>query len=129
VSHCGGQGSAGGTGTSAQPASLGTAGSGTPTCSNSSAGTAAAPTSTGQSTYSARNGAGDTSGSSSSGTGSGQTTTTTGGLTAAKLVGSTSSNRGWINLLGWLFLALLLAVLFLLIGVAVGRRRTARAAA
>lgn len=133
ASHCGVQASAGSNGYSAQPASIGSSGTGTPTCSTA-AGSGSGATSTSTQGQGAGRGAG-------AGSGAGGTTQTdatpTGwpaediGLSRNLLLRSSSLDGAsglWPGILVWIGLALL-ALLFILLGVAIGRRRKAEAPA
>lgn len=113
AAHCGASAGVDGTSYTAEPQQVTSSGSSAPSCGTSSGSDGGAPATSGQTNNQGRSlgsgtGPGSVKGTATSGTGSG---TTTGGLGAL---------ARWF---GWLFLLMLLAVLFLLIGFAVGRRR------
>ncbi len=135
VSHCGVQAGTASTGYSAQPASAGTSGAGTPTC-NASSGSAGAGNSAPSTSYGQGAAAGQTgsSGSTSTAFGNGDGQATKQRLLTSFLSGDGSFIPGdggwdWLTGLIWLGLLLLLALFFVLIGIALGRRRRAPAAA
>ena len=123
LAHCGAQANAGSSGYSVQPASIGGSGTGNPTCGTASGSGGGATSSSTQ---------GQTAGR---GAGAGQSGGQAGesGLGANGLVRTGSVSRGgsglWPGILIWIGLALLLALLFLLLGLAIGRRRKAEAPA
>src|SRR4029077_4969226 len=124
AAHCGVSASAGSTGYAAQPQQVNTSGASSPTCMGSSGSRNSNPSPAGQTNPQGR--------TSSSGTGVGSATTggTTSGANATgssglalKPAASVTGPAGFARWFGWLFLLLLLAILFLLLGVAIGRRR------
>lgn len=127
AAHCGVNASTGSTGYSAQPQQVNTSGASSPSCTSTS----------GTGNQSAANGNQSTAGGNQSTAGQanrqGLTTsssTTTGSTSnALKPAASDSGLAGFARWFGWLFLLLLLATLFLLLGFAVGRRRREPAAA
>lgn len=130
ASHCGASGSAGGQGTSAQPESITTAGSSTPSCG----GGAGAPGS-GQTTTSSQGAHGYGSGSANTGSagetagssnydGDGRANLNRIFGTGDFLLGSSGNDGlGLLATAALLGLLLLLALFFVLLGVAIGRRR------
>lgn len=130
AAHCGVGATAGGADYSAQPQQVTTSGSGSPNCASSTG----APSTSGQP---ANQASGQTGGqtnsqgrglSSGGGTGAGSSGAGTTGH-SFKPAASASSFAAAGQWFGWLFLLLLAAFLFLLLGFAVGRRRTRSVAA
>ena len=141
AAHCGVAASAGGTGYSAQPQQFTSSGSGSPNCpsSNGTSSTSGQPSgqTSGQTNGQGNGGAGTQGRGVSSGGGTGANTsgaTPTGkgagtsGL-ALKPAASTSPLAALGQWFGWLFLLLLAAFLFVLLGFALGRRRRQAVAA
>lgn len=125
--HCGVQAGAGSTGYSAQPTRISGAGTSSPTCSTSSGG-GTAPAGNGQTTTGSTTAARDLAGG-GAGRAEARTKPSIGGSLAPKALGGVHSGQGLAGGLLWFGLLLLLALLFLLIGFAAGRRRRAQAAA
>ena len=128
AAHCGVNASAGSTGYSAQPQQVNSSGATSPDCASVSG--------NGSQSTAGQAGAQGRTGTSGTGTGS----TATGGATsgangtgsksfALKPAASVTGLAWFAQWFGWLFLLLLLAIVFLLLGVAVGRRRREPASA
>ena len=133
VTHCGVQAGSAGAGYSAQPTSAGTSGTGTSTCNassgNAAAGNGAQITSYGQGAAAGRSGSGSPT-SSAFGDGDGMATKQRLlSLFTGDALNSDNGGWNWLSGLIWLGLQLLLALFFVLVEVAIGRRRRAPVAA
>jgi len=117
AAHCGANASAGSTGYAAQPQQVDTSGASSPSCGTTSGGGAGQTNAQGRTTGS---GTGAGAGNAGATSGAGGTGSSRYSLKPAASVTGLAWFARWF---GWLSLLLLLAILFLLLGFAVGRRR------
>lgn len=124
AAHCGVNAGAGSTGYSAQPQQIDSSGASSPNCASASG--------TGNQSASGQTNSQGRTTSSGTGTGTGSANTsgatsgagsTGSGSHALKPAASVNGPAGFAQWIGWLLLLLLLAFLFVLLGVAIGRRR------
>jgi cobalamin biosynthesis Mg chelatase CobN len=118
AAHCGVDASTGSTSYAAQPQQVDTSGASSPNCSAASGN--GGQSVAGQTPQGRTASSGNSIGSGSTG---GAVTGTGSSAYALKPAASATGLAGFVAWFGWLFLLLLLATLFVLLGVAIGRRR------